>query len=79
MADYNKAIEHWNKNSYTRKIEDSDGDVHYEQYSIFDDLTDLKQYGLGVYLYQEFIKRLLLTSFIISVLMILPLYLNYYS
>lgn len=63
--------------SYSKKSLDLNGEPYYTQYSITDDLTDLKQYGLGIYLYLQFIKRLLLTCFVISALLILQLYVNY--
>lgn len=63
--------------SYSKKSLDLNGEPYYTQYSITDDLTDLKQYGLGIYLYLQFIKRLLLTCFVISALLVLQLYINY--
>lgn len=63
--------------SYSKKCIGQDGEEYYEQFSIFDDISQLKEYELGVYLYSEFIKRLFLTCLIISALMVLPLYLNY--
>lgn len=63
--------------SYSKKSLDLNGEPYYTQYSITDDLTDLKQYGLGIYLYLQFIKRLLLTCFVISALLVLQLYVNY--
>jgi|JI7StandDraft_1071085.scaffolds.fasta_scaffold347333_1 hypothetical protein len=77
MANFDKAIDHWNQLSYSKKCTDSEGEHYYERFSIFDSLTELKEYEIGVYLYLEFIKRLFLVCFIISVLMTLPLYLNY--
>jgi hypothetical protein len=77
LANYNAAIEHWNKMSYSKKCLDRDGEEYYERYSIFDDVSELKQYEKGIYLYAEFLKRLLITFFVMSALMALPLYLNY--
>lgn len=65
--------------SYTKKCLDENGDTYYKQYSIADDLSDLKQYGLGIHLYLQFLKRLFLTTFIISALLILQIYVNYTS
>lgn len=37
----------------------------------------MKQFGLGIYLYFEFLKRLIVALFIISVILIFPLMLQY--
>lgn len=42
---------HWNKMSYTKKIINLNGEEEYGASSIFDDVSDLKQYGLGIYFY----------------------------
>ena len=72
-------MDHWNKMSYSKKIIGLDGSESYTTFSIWDDTSDLKQYGLGVYFYMEFIKRLCLACFVITILYILPLYLNYFD
>jgi len=38
---------------------------------------ELKQYGLGVYLYLEFMRRLTLTLFLMSVILMFPLVTNF--
>ena len=63
--------------SYNKKTVGPDGEPIFEDYKICDDLEDLREYGLGIFLYLEFMKRLLIVSIIITAVLILPLYINY--
>lgn len=64
--------------SYANKIVGPDGDISYETYDLNCETSEIRQY-VGIFLYLEFIRRLLWTCFIISIILMLQLYVNYTS
>ena len=77
MADFATALEFLDTQSYRKKNIGGDGEPYYEPYGVCDDLSNLKEYGLGIYLYLELIKRLFIAFLVITALVAAPLALNF--
>jgi hypothetical protein len=58
-------------------VNPQDGEEEYEPLPTCGSNEELKHYGLGIYLYFEFIKRLAVALFLISVVLIFPMVLQY--
>lgn len=78
LADYSKAVDYLHSMTYRKKVKNpNDNDEEYEPIDTCGPNDELKEYGLGVYLYFEFIKRLAVTFFIMSAILIFPLVTSY--
>jgi hypothetical protein len=70
IANFQAALEHLFKYSYRKKIVNGlDGGDDYIPLETCGPNSELKEYGLGIYLYFEFIKRLGITLFIMSAIL----------
>lgn len=77
IADYDTALKFLDTQSYRKKTITPHGEADLEPFGVCDDLSELKEYGLGIYLYLELIKRLFITFVILSCIVAAPLLFNY--
>ena len=75
MASFNKAMEFKDSQSYRKRNDEGD----YLPMETCGENAELKEFGLGIYLYFEFIKRLGVTLLLITAVNIFPIVANYHG
>ena len=77
IATLDATMEFLDTQSYRKKVVGADGEAEYVPFGVCDDLEETKEFGLGIYLYLELIKRLMLTFIFLSILVGAELVFNY--